>query len=104
MELHQDIFIKCLSLHSVDIAQDHRWRWAYLCGKQIQGKKSLSCLGLKIWSKIGPIIKNVATWSSFMHAIKKKYFTLSAKLILVLTVFLLGIIGILLSHPSYFKF
>ena len=35
------------------------------------GQKSLSFLGPKIWSKIGPSIKNVRTLSSFMHAIKK---------------------------------
>ena len=35
------------------------------------GQKSLSSLGTKIWSKIGPSIKNVTTWSSFMHDIKK---------------------------------
>ena len=35
------------------------------------GQKSLSFLGSKIWSKIGPSIKNVRTSSSFMHAIKK---------------------------------
>ena len=32
--------MKCLSLHSVDIAQDHRWHWTYLYGKKIQGKKA----------------------------------------------------------------
>ena len=35
------------------------------------GQKSLSFLGSKIWSKIGPSIKNVRTSSSFMHAFKK---------------------------------
>ena len=35
------------------------------------GQKSLSFLGPKIWSKIGPSIKNVRTSSSFRHAIKK---------------------------------
>ena len=35
------------------------------------GQESLSFLGPKIWSKIGPSIKNVRTLSSFMHAIKK---------------------------------
>ena len=40
MELHQDIFMKCWSLPSADIAQDHRWHWTYLCGKQIQVKKA----------------------------------------------------------------
>ena len=35
------------------------------------GQKGLSFLGPKIWSRIGPSIKNVRTWSSFMHAIKK---------------------------------
>ena len=35
------------------------------------GQKSLSFLGPKIWSKIGPSIQNVRTSSSFMHAIKK---------------------------------
>ena len=33
--------------------------------------KSLSFLGPKIWSKIDPSIKNVRTWSSFMHALEK---------------------------------
>ena len=35
------------------------------------GQKNLSFLGPKIWSKIGPSMKNVRTSSSFMHAIKK---------------------------------
>ena len=35
------------------------------------GQKSLSFLGSKIWSKIGPSIKNVRTLPSFMHPIKK---------------------------------
>ena len=35
------------------------------------GQKSLSFLGLKIWSKIGPGIKQVKTSSYFKHAIKK---------------------------------
>ena len=61
--------MNCLSFHSADIAQDHRWHWTYLCGKQIQGKKAF--LGPKIWFKISPSIKNVTTSSSFMHAIKK---------------------------------
>ena len=39
--------------------------------KKNTGQKSLSFLGLKIWSKIGLSIKNVRTSSSFMHAIKK---------------------------------
>ena len=39
--------------------------------KKNTGEKSLSFLGLKIWSKIGLSIKNVRTSSSFMHAIKK---------------------------------
>ena len=70
MELFQDVLMKCLSLRSVDIAQDHRWHWTYLCEKQIQDKK-LSFLGTKAWSKIDPSIKNVRTSSSFMHAIKE---------------------------------
>ena len=37
-------------------------------------QKSLSFLVSKIWSKIGPSIKNVRTLSSFMDAIKKKIF------------------------------
>ena len=57
--------MKGLSLHYADIAQDHRWHWAYLCGKR------LSFLGPKIWPKIGPSIKNVRKSSSFMHAMKK---------------------------------
>ena len=35
------------------------------------GQKTLSFLWPKIWSKIGPSIKNVRTSSSFMHTIKK---------------------------------
>ena len=35
------------------------------------GQKSLSFLGPKIWSNIGPSIKNVRILSSFMHAFKK---------------------------------
>ena len=62
--------MKCLTLLSADIAQDHRWHWTYLCEKQIQDKK-LSFLGTKAWSKIDPSIKNVRTSSSFMHAIKE---------------------------------
>ena len=38
------------------------------------GQKSSSFLGPKIWSKIGPSIKNVRTSSSFMDAIKKNFF------------------------------
>ena len=52
------------------------------------GQKSLSFLEPKIWSKIDPSIKNVRTSSSFMHAIKKKYFTSSAKVIQIITTFL----------------
>ena len=33
--------MKSLSLHSTDIAQDHKWYWTDLCGKQIQDKKLL---------------------------------------------------------------
>ena len=40
MELNQDIPMKCLLIHSADIAQDHRWHSTYLCGKQIQDKKT----------------------------------------------------------------
>ena len=39
--------------------------------KTVTGQKSLPFLGSKIWSKIGPSIKNAKTSSSFMHAIKK---------------------------------
>ena len=42
MALYEDIFMKCLSLHSANIAQDHRWNWTYLYGEQIQGKKASS--------------------------------------------------------------
>ena len=55
------------------MAQDLRWNWIYLCGKQIQGKK-LIFLGQKIWSKINPSIKNVKTSFSFMHALKKIFY------------------------------
>ena len=39
--------------------------------KSNTGQKSLSFFRPKVWSKIGPSIKNVRTLSSFMHAIKK---------------------------------
>ena len=51
MELYQDIFMKCFSLNPADIAQDHRWHWTYLCGKQIQGKKAYPSQGQKYGSK-----------------------------------------------------
>ena len=34
----QDIFIKCLSHHAADVAQDHRWHYIYSCGKGIKDK------------------------------------------------------------------
>ena len=43
--------MKCLSLHSVDIAQDHRWHWTYLCRKQLKDKKAYPSYG----QKYGPI-------------------------------------------------
>ena len=73
MELYQDIFMKCLNLHSVDIAQDHRWHWTYLCGKQIQGKKAYPSQGQKYGPKQA-FIKNIRTSSFFMHAIKKVFY------------------------------
>ena len=39
--------------------------------KTNKGQKSLSFLGPKIWSKIKPIIKNVKTSSSSIHALQK---------------------------------
>ena len=36
------------------------------------GRKSLSFLWPKMWSKVNPGIKNIKALSSFMHAIKKK--------------------------------
>ena len=35
MEFYWDIFTKCLSLHSADIAHDQRWHCTPMCGKQI---------------------------------------------------------------------
>ena len=58
MELYQDIFLECFSLHSADIAQDT----GGIGHTSVENKyraKSLSFLGPKIWSKIGPIIKNL---------------------------------------------
>ena len=49
--------MKCLSLHSADIAQDHRWHWTYLCGKQIQGKKAYPSLGQKYGPKLALVSK-----------------------------------------------
>ena len=80
------------------------------------GQKSLSFLMPKICSKIDTSIKNVRKLCSFMHAIKKKHFTLSAKVIqvvtillcsillfdsLIATLFLLVILGILLGRSSH---
>ena len=57
MELYQDIFMKCLSLHSADIAQDHRWHWTYLCRKQIQDKKAYPSQGQKYGPKSALVSK-----------------------------------------------
>ena len=43
--------MKCLSLHSADIAKEHRWNWTYLCGKKIQGKKAYPSWGQKYGPK-----------------------------------------------------
>ena len=51
MELYQDIFMKCLTLHSAGVAEDHIWHWACLCGKQIQDKKAYPSLGQKYGPK-----------------------------------------------------
>ena len=64
-----------------------------LLRKTNTGQKSLSFLGPKIWSKIGPSIKNVRTLPYFMHSFKKKCFTSSEKLIQVITIFLWSIIS-----------
>ena len=49
--------MKCLSFHSVDIAQDHRWHWTYLCGKQIQDKKAYPSSGQKYGPKSALVSK-----------------------------------------------
>ena len=49
--------------------------------------------GPKLWSKIGPSIKNVRTLSSFMHAIKTNVLIHLQKLIQVITIFLLSILS-----------
>ena len=51
MELYQDIFMKCFSLHCAGIVQDHRRHWTYLCGKKIQGTKVYSSQGQKYGPK-----------------------------------------------------
>ena len=48
-----------------------------LCGKQIQGKKSLSFLQPK------NMVQNVKITASFTHDLKKNYFTISANLIFI---------------------
>ena len=45
MELYQDIFIKCLSLHSLDIAQDRRWHCTYLVENKYRAKKLILVWG-----------------------------------------------------------
>ena len=74
--------------------------------------------GPKLWSKIGPSIKNVRTLSSFMHAIRQLFYFIR-KLVQVITIFLLSIlpfdsliatvfllviIGTFLRRSPYFKF
>ena len=65
------IIVHVCQSFELDIAPDHRWHWTYLYGKKNTGQKSLSFLGLKIWSTIGLSIKDVRTTSPFMHVIKK---------------------------------
>ena len=60
--------MKCLSLHSADIAQDQRWHWTYLWRKQIQSNILFTA---RISVQKNPSIKNVNTFSSFMNAFKK---------------------------------
>ena len=74
MELYQDIFMKCFSLHCAGMVQDHRRHWTYLCGKKNTGHKSISFLGPKIWSKIGPSIKNVRISFSLLCMLLGKNF------------------------------
>ena len=49
--------MKCLALHSADMAQDHRWHWTYVCGKQIQGKKAYPSWGQKHSPKLALVSK-----------------------------------------------
>ena len=62
--------MKCLSLPSADVALDHIVLGHSSAENKYRAKK-LILLRAKIWSKIDPIIKNVRTSSSFMHALKK---------------------------------
>ena len=115
MELYRDMFMKCLSLHSADIAQDHRWYWTYLCGKQIQGNVIL--LRAKNMVQIKHLCQKCQN-IFFMHALKNILLHLQNKLTLIITTFLwlissfdsviatlffLVITGIVLSRSSYFK-
>ena len=60
MELYRDIFMKCLNLHSANIAQDRKWHWTYL-------------LGPNIWLKINRSLKNSQTSYSLIHVLKKNF-------------------------------
>ena len=51
--------MNCLSLHSGDIAQDHRWQWTYLW-KTNTGQKTYLSLG----QKYGP--HTARLWSSLL--------------------------------------
>ena len=112
MEFYQDILMKCLSLHSVYIAQDHRWHWTNLCGKNTR-QKSLFLLGPNIiWY---PGIKSVITSSSSMHVLKKMLYLICKAnsnnyLIIMINIIIfwffhlfLVTIAILLSGLSYFN-
>ena len=54
--------MKCLSLHSANIAQDHRWHWEYICGKKIQGKKACRLKAKNMVQNYSPSIKNARTY------------------------------------------
>ena len=65
--------MRCLSLYSADIAQDHRWHWTYLYGQQIQGKKNLSFLGQKYGPK-QTLVSKMLQHRLLLHMLLRKIF------------------------------
>ena len=55
-EFYGEIFMKCSSLHTSDMAQNHKWHWTYHCETNTR-KNSLSFFSANIWSKINPMLK-----------------------------------------------
>ena len=65
--------MKCLSFHSPDIAQDHRWHWTYLCRKQIQGKKAYPSYDQKYGPK-SALVSKILEHHLLLYMLLRKIF------------------------------